>query len=182
MNAGKSTVLLQAAYNYRERGMTPLLFSSSIDTRDGKGKITSRIGISQEALLFSAEDELFERVDGLNRDVKIDCVFIDEAQFLTKIQVWQLAKVVDKLKVPVMCYGLRTDFQGGLFPGSAELLAVADHLREIRAICWCGKKATMTARLGRGGQVLQDGVQIEVGGDDRYVSLCREHWVLKALS
>ncbi|MEZ5873192.1 MAG: thymidine kinase [Nitratireductor sp.] len=176
MNAGKSTLLLQASYNYEERGMHTLLMTSSFDDRVGKGIIASRIGLKRDAYLFNPEMDLFEffRVERAKR--KIDCAFVDEAQFLSEDQVWQLGKVADDLKIPVMCYGLRTDFQGKLFPGSKALLALADDLREIRTICWCGKKATMVVRLDSEGNIIENGEQIVIGGEDSYVSLCRKHW------
>jgi thymidine kinase len=176
MNAGKSTILLQASYNYRERGMKTLLFTAAFDDRAGTGVIASRIGLSSEALLFQPEDDLFARVSKEHARETYNCIFVDEAQFLTPQQVWQLAHVADRLKIPVMCYGLRTDFQGKLFPGSAELLAIADALREIRTICHCGAKATMVIRLDASGQPLVEGDQIDIGGNDKYVSLCRRHW------
>lgn len=176
MNAGKSTVLLQAAHNYRERGMEPFLLTAQLDDRAGEGKIASRIGISDEAQTFSAEDNLFAVLQQRLEQGEIACVFIDEAQFLTKDQVWQLARAVDDLKVPVMCYGLRVDFRGELFPGSAALLALADEMREVRTICHCGKKATMVVRHDENGNALQDGAQVQIGGNESYVSLCRRHW------
>ena len=176
MNAGKSTTLLQASHNYRERGMDTLLLTAALDDRVGIGKIGSRIGLTQEAETFSDGDDLFERVKAAVEDRKIACVFVDEAQFLSPDQVWQLARAADRLGVPIMCYGLRTDFQGELFPGSAILLAIADNLREIRTICWCGRKATMVVRLDGEGRILEDGDQVAVGGEESYVSLCRRHW------
>lgn len=176
MNAGKSTVLLQAAHNYRERGMEPFLLTAQLDDRAGEGKIASRIGISDEAQTFSSEDDLFAVLQQRLEQGEIACVFIDEAQFLTKDQVWQLARAVDDLKVPVMCYGLRVDFRGELFPGSAALLALADEMREVRTICHCGKKATMVVRHDENGNALQDGAQVQIGGNETYVSLCRRHW------
>ena len=176
MNAGKSTTLLQASHNYRERGMDTLLLTAALDDRVGIGKIGSRIGLTQEAETFSDGDDLFDRVKEAVEKRKIACVFVDEAQFLSPDQVWQLARAADRLGVPVMCYGLRTDFQGELFPGSAILLAIADNLREIRTICWCGRKATMVVRLGGDGRILEDGDQVAVGGEESYVSLCRRHW------
>lgn len=176
MNAGKSTVLLQAAHNYRERGMEPFLLTAQLDDRAGEGKIASRIGISDEAQTFSSEDDLFVVLQNRLEQGEIACVFIDEAQFLTKDQVWQLARAVDDLKVPVMCYGLRVDFRGELFPGSAALLALADEMREVRTICHCGKKATMVVRHDENGNALQDGAQVQIGGNETYVSLCRRHW------
>ncbi|MEM7302367.1 MAG: thymidine kinase [Pseudomonadota bacterium] len=181
MNAGKSTVLLQASYNYRERGMETLLFTSAVDDRSGVGTISSRIGLSAEAETFYDDDDLYDRISAFSRKRKIDCVLVDEAQFLSETQVWQLAHVADQFKIPVMCYGLRTDFQGKLFPGSAALLAIADHLREIRTICWCGRKATMVVRLDGSGQVIEDGEQVVIGGEESYVSLCRHHWQRRQL-
>jgi len=175
MNAGKSTLLLQASYNYRERGMRTLLFNSALYAEDGEGKITSRIGISSEAELYGQDDDLFDRIRMAQDEAKVDCVLVDEAQFLTPEQVWQLARVADRLKIPVMCYGLRTDFRGQLFPGSAELLAVADVMREIRTICYCGAKATMVVRKGADGGVLTAGEQVSIE-KSVYVSLCRKHW------
>jgi len=181
MNAGKSTLLLQASYNYNERGMETLILVSAIDTRTRKGEITSRIGIKREAEIFDAEDDVFELLKDRTQGRNIACIFIDEAQWMSDDQIWQLARVVDELSIPVMCYGLRTDFQGKLFPGSAGLLAIADELREVRTICWCGKKATMVVRLDENGRPLEEGEQIVVGGNDKYVSLCRKHWTLKEL-
>lgn len=176
MNAGKSTLLLQAAYNYRERGMSTLLFTAALDDRAGAGRIASRIGLEAEAEMFTAEDDLFERVEETCASGPLHCVFVDEAQFLTEDQVWQLARVADRLSIPVMCYGLRTDFQGKLFPGSKALLALADDLREIRTLCRCGRKATMVVRLGADGKIMRQGAQVEIGGEEKYVSLCRRHW------
>ncbi len=175
MNAGKSTLLLQASYNYRERGMHTLLFTSALYAENGVGLITSRIGVHAEAALYRDGDDLFANIASQHADTSVSCVFVDEAQFLTRDQVWQLARVADRLKIPVMCFGLRTDFQGKLFPGSSELLAVADVLREIRTICHCGAKATMVVRHGGDGRVLTDGDQVAIG-KDVYVSLCRRHW------
>jgi thymidine kinase len=176
MNAGKSTLLLQASYNYRERGMETMLFTAAIDDRAGSGVISSRIGLGSQARIFDAGTDIFEIVsDHLKSDL-LHCVFVDEAQFLGAEQVWQLARVADRLDVPVMAYGLRTDFQGKLFPGSKELLAIADHLREVRTICRCGRKATMVVRIDSAGKVVRDGAQVVIGGEDRYVSLCRRHW------
>lgn len=176
MNAGKSTVLLQAAHNYRERGMEPYLLTADLDHRAGEGRIASRIGIGSHADVFSTTDDLFERLKARHNSSPIACVFVDEAQFLTQDQVWQLARAVDDLNLPVMCYGLRVDFLGKLFPGSATLLALADEMREVRTICHCGKKATMVVRKDENGNVLAAGDQIVVGGNERYVSLCRRHW------
>lgn len=175
MNAGKSTLLLQASYNYVERGMRTLLFTSSLYAEGDVGRITSRLGISADAEMFGGEDDLFQRVNDHLQESKVDCVFVDEAQFLTSDQVWQLARVADRLDVPVMCYGLRTDFQGKLFAGSAELLAVADELREVRTICFCGRKATMVVRRDAEGGALREGNQVSIE-KSVYVSLCRRHW------
>ena len=175
MNAGKSTLLLQAAYNYRERGMRPLLYTSSLYVDDGVGLITSRIGISEPAELYGGETDLYTSVRAHLDEAKVDCVFVDEAQFLTPDQVWQLARVADRLNVPVMCFGLRTDFLGQLFTGSRELLAIADSLREIRTICECGAKATMVVRQDSDGRVLTEGDQVAIE-KSVYISLCRRHW------
>ncbi|TKW67856.1 MAG: thymidine kinase [Paracoccus denitrificans] len=174
MNAGKSTLLLQASYNYRERGMETLLLIASLDDRAGKGVIGSRIGIAAEATAFGPNEDLFALIEGDGR--ALSCVFLDEAQFLSSEQVWQLARVADDLGIPVMAYGLRVDFRGELFPGSAALLALADDLREVRTICHCGRKATMVIRRGPDGQAVTDGEQVQVGGNETYVSLCRRHW------
>ena len=176
MNAGKSTVLLQAAYNYRERGMEPYLLTARFDDRAGGGQIASRIGIEAEADVFGTSDDLFARLRDRLEQGPVACMFVDEAQFLSEAQVWQLARAVDDLGVPVMCYGLRVDFQGKLFPGSATLLALADEMREVRTICHCGKKATMVVRQDAEGRVLRDGAQVQIGGNETYVSLCRRHW------
>ena len=176
MNAGKSTLLLQASYNYRERGMTTYRMTAQLDNRAGAGRIASRIGIADQADLFAPGEDLFAKLQARQKLGRIDCVFIDEAQFLEKAQVWDLARAVDDLKVPIMCYGLRVDFRGELFPGSAALLALADEMREARTICHCGKKATMVVRTDETGKVLRDGAQIQIGGNEAYVSLCRKHW------
>ncbi|GHC60282.1 thymidine kinase [Limoniibacter endophyticus] len=176
MNAGKSTLLLQASYNYRERGMRTVIFIAALDDRAGKGRVSSRIGLSSEAIPFAEGDDLFSIISEMHAVEPIACVFIDEAQFLSARQVWQLARVSDRNGIPVMAYGLRTDFQGKLFPGSLELLALADELREIRTICFCGRKATMVVRVDEAGNVIREGAQIEVGGNEKYVSLCRRHW------
>ena len=176
MNAGKSTVLLQASHNYGERGMKTLLFTAELDNRSKVGNISSRIGLSEKASTFNNDDNLFSSVqERLNID-KISCVFVDEAQFLTEKQVWELSDVVEILNIPVMCFGLRTDFQGKLFEGSSSLLAIADELKEIKTICHCGKKANMVVRVDSNGKVLKEGAQIEIGGNEKYISLCRKHW------
>lgn len=170
MNAGKSTALLQAAYNYAERGMRTRQFTALIDDR-ARGRIASRIGIDMAADKFDAATDFWAACQPPPH-----CVLIDEAQFLTKDQVRQLARVVDEANVPVMCYGLRTDFRGELFPGSAALLAWADTLAELKTICWCGRKATMVVRVSPDGRVEREGDQVEIGGNERYVSLCRKHF------
>lgn len=176
MNAGKSTVLLQAAYNYNERGMETYLLTADFDSRSGRGQIASRIGIDAPADTFNTTTNLFDKIDLRLGQGPVACVMLDEAQWLTSDQVWQLARAVDDLHVPVMTYGLRVDFQGQLFPGSAALLAIADEMREVRTICHCGKKATMVIRTDADGRILTVGPQIQVGGNDSYVSLCRRHW------
>jgi thymidine kinase len=175
MNAGKSTILLQASYNYRERGMRTLLFTSSLYAEADDGQITSRIGIADDAELYAATDDLYARIETLHAIGPVACVFVDEAQFLTQEQVWQLARVADRLNIPVLCYGLRTDFRGELFPGSAALLAIADSLREVRTICHCGSKATMVVRQNERGETLTEGDQVSIE-KAIYVSLCRRHW------
>ena len=178
MNAGKSTLLLQASYNYREHGMRTAILIAAFDDRAGQGRISSRIGLSADAIAFDRADDLYRHIEELNGegDDRIACVFVDEAQFLTEEQVWQLARVADRMHIPVMAYGLRTDFQGKLFPGSRALLALADELREVRTICHCGRKATMVVRLGADGKVVKEGAQVEIGGNDKYVSYSRRHW------
>ena len=176
MNAGKSTVLLQASHNYRERGMDTYLMSAAIDGRAGGGRIASRIGISEQADTFSPTDDVFTMIENRLNQGAVACVFVDEAQFLTEEQVWQLARTVDDLHVPVLAYGLRVDFQGKLFPGSATLLALADEMREVRTICKCGRKATMVIRQDGDGNTLTEGAQVQIGGNETYVSLCRRHW------
>lgn len=176
MNAGKSTLLLQAAHNYREGGMATYLVTAQFDNRAGQGRIASRIGIGEDADTFAPGEDMFAKISARLTRGPVACVFIDEAQFLSKEQVWQLARAVDDLKTPVMCYGLRVDFQGNLFPGSAALLAWADEMREVRTICHCGKKATMVIRRGPDGRALTAGEQVVIGGNETYVSLCRKHW------
>ncbi|MBB3655133.1 thymidine kinase [Rhizobium sp. BK650] len=177
MNAGKSTMLLQASYNYQERGMRTVLLIAAFDDRVGRGVIGSRIGLEAEAIPFENDSDLYALVQKLSGEGQpISCVFLDEAHFMTREHVWQLARVVDRLGIPVMVYGLRTDFQGKLFPASQELLAIADEMREVRTICHCGRKATMVVRLDADGKVLHEGAQIDVGGNEKYVSLCRRHW------
>lgn len=176
MNAGKSTLLLQASHNYREGGMETYLITAQFDNRAGQGQIASRIGIGEVADTFAPDEDLFEKLKARFEKGRVACVFIDEAQFLSKEQVWQLAQAVDDLGVPVMAYGLRVDFQGNLFPGSAALLAWADEMREVRTICHCGKKATMVVRKGPDGRPLKDGDQVVIGGNETYQSMCRRHW------
>jgi thymidine kinase len=176
MNAGKSTALLQASHNYREGGMQTYLITAQFDKRAGHGRIASRIGIGEDADTFASGEDLFAKIAARQAQGPVACVFIDEAQFLSKDQVWQLARAVDDLGVPVMCYGLRVDFQGTLFPGSAALLAWADEMREVRTICHCGRKATMVIRRGPDGRALHEGEQVVIGGNETYVSLCRRHW------
>ncbi|MDW4551588.1 thymidine kinase [Defluviimonas sp. D31] len=176
MNAGKSTLLLQASHNYRERGMATYLLTAKLDDRAGAGRIASRIGIGEAADVFDADMDLFATIARHIAECPLACVFLDEAQFLTRKQVWQLARAVDDLGIPVMAYGLRVDFRGELFPGSAALLALADEIREVRTICHCGGKATMVVRRGPDGRALRDGAQVQIGGNETYVSLCRRHW------
>ncbi|PZQ95869.1 MAG: thymidine kinase [Cereibacter sphaeroides] len=176
MNAGKSTLLLQASHNYRERGMHTYLMTAQLDDRAGQGRIASRIGIGEPADTYRPDEDLFAKISTRLAKGEVACVFLDEAQFLTREQVWQLARTVDDLGIPVMCYGLRVDFKGELFPGSAALLALADEMREVRTICHCGKKATMVVRHDAEGRVLTDGAQVQIGGNEAYVSLCRRHW------
>jgi thymidine kinase len=171
MNAGKSTALLQAAHNYSERGMDARRFTAHLDDRAG-GRIASRIGLAADADRFGPDTDFWD----LLADSRTNCVLIDEAQFLTREQVRQLARLVDEANIPVLCYGLRTDFRGELFPGSAALLAWADTLSELKTICCCGRKATMVVRVGPDGKVERSGEQVEIGGNDRYVSLCRKHF------
>jgi thymidine kinase len=179
MNAGKSTMLLQSSYNYRERGMRTLLFLPALDNRDGQGRIRSRIGLDSPAIPLQPGDDLLQRVRTEHTVDEVSCVLIDEAQFLTPVQVRQLTDVADLLGIPVLCYGLRTDFQGHLFPGSAELLALADDLSELKTICHCGRKATMNLRIGADGRAVKVGAQVEIGGNDRYVAMCRRHFKVK---
>jgi len=180
MNAGKTTILLQSSYNYHERGMRTLLLKPAIDTRaDVADEITSRIGLTARADLITPKDDLEAHILTAHAEAHIDCVLVDEAQFLSEDQVWQLARVADASRIPIMCYGLRTDFRGKLFPGSAALLAIADSIKEIKTLCWCGRKATMTLRVSKSGAAVTRGAQVEIGGNDRYVTLCRKHWVAK---
>ncbi len=176
MNAGKSTSLLQASYNYRERGMNTVILTPSVDTRYGEGVVTSRIGLQAEAMVVGAEEDLFVRVTKMNNAETLHCVLVDEAQFLSRKQVLQLALICDHLDIPVLAYGLRTDFRGEPFEGSKYLLAIADNLKEIKAICHCGSKATMVIRHDEKGNVITSGESVEIGGNDRYVSMCRKHF------
>jgi thymidine kinase len=176
MNAGKSTLLLQSSYNYRERGMRTMIFTPAIDTRAGTGRVKSRIGVEAEAIAFQTGDDLLERIRTSHTSAVVSCVLVDEAQFLSEQQVHQLTDVADLLDIPVLCYGLRTDFQGNLFPGSRALLAWSDDLSEIKTICHCGRKATMVLRVDSSGNAVREGAQVEIGGNDRYVSVCRRHF------
>lgn len=174
MNAGKTTTLLQSAHNYRERGMRVLILTPALDDRAGSGRVASRIGLEAQGVAFTTDDDLQRRVEAdIVRHGRLHCVLVDEAQFLSKTQVWQLTEVVDRLRIPVLCYGLRTDFRGELFEGSQHLLAWADEISEIKTICHSGSKATMTVRVDANGRAVQDGPQVEIGGNDRYVSVSR---------
>ncbi|MDP2136406.1 MAG: thymidine kinase [Candidatus Didemnitutus sp.] len=176
MNAGKSTVLLQSSYNYRERGLHTMLFVPAIDTRSGTGRIQSRIGLQADAMPLPPEENVFEHIRSTHAAQPVACVLVDEAQFLTRAQVEQLTDVSDQLNIPVLCYGLRTDFQAQLFPGSAALLGLADNLIELKTICHCGRKATMNLRVGPDGKAVKEGAQVEIGGNERYVAMCRRHY------
>ncbi|MEO0419048.1 MAG: thymidine kinase [Pseudomonadota bacterium] len=175
MNAGKSTTMLQADFNYRERGMRTMVWTAELDTRSA-GMVKSRIGLEADAHLYRPDTNLFAEVESEHAKGALDCVLLDEAQFLTKDQVWQLARLSDELGIPVLCYGLRTDFQGELFPGSSVLLGIADALVELKAVCWCGRKAAMNLRVDGNGRAVLEGEQTEIGGNDRYVALCRKHF------
>jgi len=176
MNAGKSTTLLQADFNYRERGMATMLWTAALDRRSEDKAIESRIGLGADAHRFDETSDLWARVTAAHAVQPLACVLVDEAQFLTPAQVWQLARLADEANLPVICYGLRTDFQGELFPGSAALLGIADALVELKAVCHCGRKATMNLRVDADGAAVKAGVQTEIGGNDRYVALCRKHF------
>ena len=176
MNAGKSTTLLQADFNYRERGMATMLWTAALDDRGGEKAIESRIGLNAEAHRFDGATDLWDQVMAEHRDAPLACLLLDEAQFLTPEQGWQLARLADEANIPVLCYGLRTDFQGDLFPGSAILLGIADSLVELKAVCHCGRKATMNLRVDESGVAVKAGAQTEIGGNDRYVALCRRHF------
>ncbi|MFO6448296.1 thymidine kinase [Erythrobacter sp. NE805] len=175
MNAGKSSHLLQADFNYRERGMATMLWTAALDSRSA-GMVRSRIGLESEAHRFTPETDLWAEVTAAHAAGRLDCVLVDEAQFLVPEQVWQLARLADEAGIPVLCYGLRTDFQGALFPGSAVLLGIADALVELKAVCHCGRKATMNLRVDAEGRAVRQGAQTEIGGNDRYVALCRKHF------
>lgn len=175
MNAGKSTTLLQADFNYRERGMATMLWTAALDDRTGHA-IESRIGLGAEAHRFVPDTDLFAAIGTAHVATPLACVLVDEAQFLSREQVWQLARLADESGIPVLCYGLRTDFQGELFPGSATLLGIADALVELKAVCHCGRKATMNLRVDAAGSAVHDGAQTEIGGNDRYVAMCRKHF------
>ena len=176
MNAGKSTMLLQANHNYIERGMQPEIYTSNLDKRFGESEIVSRIGLKSKSNLFDIKTDIYKEILNKNDKKEIDCVLIDEAQFLTKNQVKQLGDIVDLLDIPVLTFGIRTDFQGNLVEGSKYLLAWADNLKEIKTVCHCGRKATMVLRLNEYGQITEDGNQIDIGGEEKYVSVCRKHF------
>ncbi len=177
MNAGKSTTLLQSSFNYQERGMETMLWAAALDDRYYAGAITSRIGLRAEANLFDPDTDLRAAIEAEHAKRPLACVLVDEAQFLSKAQVFELAGVCDQLNIPVLAYGLRTDFQAELFPGSAQLLAIADSLVELKAVCECGRKATMNLRVDAAGKAVRQGAQTEIGGNDRYVALCRKHFM-----
>lgn len=179
MNAGKSTTLLQADFNYRERGMETMLWTAALDDRYGAGQITSRIGLLAEAHKFDPESDLFAAVSAENMERPLACILVDEAQFLSRDQVLGLARLADEANIPVLCYGLRTDFAAELFPGSAALLGIADALVELKAVCECGRKATMNLRVDESGRAVVAGAQTEIGGNDRYVAMCRWHFMAK---
>jgi thymidine kinase len=179
MNAGKSTTLLQSDFNYRERGMDTMLWTAAVDDRYGQGRIVSRIGLEAPAHLFDSQTDMLAAISAQHDATSLSCVLVDEAQFLSEAQVWQLGGVCDRLNIPVLCYGIRTDFQGQLFPGSAALLGLADTLSEIKTICECGRKAIMNLRVDGQGRAIRQGDQTEIGGNDRYVALCRRHFVVQ---
>lgn len=177
MNAGKSTTLLQADFNYRERGMRTMLWTAAIDDRSDAGHaIESRIGLHAGAHRFQPQTDMYAQVTAAHAVEPLSCILVDEAQFLTPAQVWQCADLADKADIPVLCYGLRTDFQGELFPGAAVLLGIADSLVELKAVCHCGRKASMNLRVDESGQAVSEGAQTEIGGNDRYLALCRRHF------
>jgi thymidine kinase len=179
MNAGKSTTLLQADFNYRERGMNTMLWTAALDDRYGQGAVTSRIGLDAKAHKFDPETDVKAAIAAQHKATPLACILLDEAQFLSRDQVVQLADVADQMGIPVLCYGLRTDFQAELFPGSAALLGIADALVELKAVCECGRKSTMNMRVDEHGDVVRDGAQTEIGGNDRYIALCRKHFFEK---
>ncbi|WP_404344113.1 thymidine kinase [Pseudoalteromonas mariniglutinosa] len=176
MNAGKSTTLLQSAFNYKERGMEPVILTAAIDDRAGVGKVSSRIGLQADAHVFDANKDIYQLVNILHTEQKRHCVLVDECQFLSREQVMQLTDVVDELGIPVLCYGLRNDFRGELFTGSQYLLAWADKLVELKTVCHCGRKANHVLRTDAQGNAIADGAQVEIGGNDRYLSVCRKHY------
>lgn len=176
MNAGKTTHLLQSSYNYRERGMNTLILSPAFDNRFGVGKVASRIGIESPSIIFAEKENIYNLVGKYLSEQEIHCVLVDEAQFLSRDQVYQLTEIVDQLNIPVLAYGLRTDFQGELFTGSQYLLAWADHLKELKTICHSGKKATMVVRVDENGRAVKAGAQVEIGGNDRYISVSRAEY------
>ncbi len=177
MNAGKSTTLLQASFNYRERGMETMLFTAAIDDRFERGLISSRIGLSAEAHLFDGDTDIRGAIEAEHAARPLHCILVDEAQFLSRDQVFQLAGICDEMDIPVLAYGLRTDFRANLFPGSMHLLAIADSLIELKAVCGCGRKATMNLRIDDSGRAVAEGAQTEIGGNDRYIALCRRHFI-----
>ena len=176
MNAGKSTTLLQSAFNYRERGMRPMIMTAAIDDRAGVGKVASRIGLQADAFVFDGNSNVYDLIASQHQEEALHCVLVDESQFLSKAQVWQLTEVVDQLKIPVLCYGLRSDFLGELFVGSQYLLAWADKLVELKTVCHCGRKANHVLRYDHHGDVVASGDQVQIGGNERYVSVCRKHY------
>lgn len=179
MNAGKSTMLLQANHNYLERGLMPVIYTSHLENRFSKNEIVSRIGLKHKSNIFTTKTDIYKDISKLSDKFSVDCLLIDEAQFLTKDQVKQLGIIVDKLDIPVMTFGIRTDFQGNLFEGSKYLLAWADNLKEIKTICHCGRKATMVLKINSSGKIILEGTQIDIGGQEKYVSVCRKHFFEK---
>ena len=179
MNAGKSTMLLQANHNYLERGLMPVIYTSHLENRFSENEIVSRIGLKHKSNIFTTKTNIYKDISKLSDKVSVDCLLIDEAQFLTKDQVKQLGIIVDKLDIPVMTFGIRTDFQGNLFEGSKYLLAWADNLKEIKTICHCGRKATMVLKINSSGKIILEGTQIDIGGQEKYVSVCRKHFFEK---
>ena len=182
MNAGKSTMLLQSNHNYLERGMKPQIYTSDLDNRYGSGEIVSRIGLKTKSNTFNTKTDIYKDILNKNNNDSVDCVLVDETQFLTELQVEQLGRIVDELNIPVLAFGIRTDFQGKLFEGSKFLLAWADNLKEIKTVCHCGRKATMVLRVDDEGNIMADGSQIEIGGEERYVSVCRKHFKEKKIA